>query len=360
MTIKKAYENHFSMGSALSYECFKEEGCPTLALISREFDSISPENELKWGAINPKPGTYNYGPADRFVEFCAEKDMYLFGHVLFWHYQTPKWVFADGEGRPASRELLLKRMRDHVRQLAGRYGTRIHGWDVVNEAIMESGKLRDSEWNKIIGDDFIEQAFRIASEELPRSVELVYNDYSMAGKAKRDAVVEMIGELKKKGIRIDGVGMQGHWSLNDPSVEEIEKSIVAFAKAGVDVHITELDIDALPRHPQMWSGNADVKLNLQNDTKLDPYKDGLPDEMQKKLAERYAEVFKVFVKHRDKIKRVTFWGAADQYSWLNDWPIKGRTNYPLLFDRERKPKPAFHAVMAVAGSSERKPEDRGQ
>jgi endo-1,4-beta-xylanase len=345
MALKQAFKDDFYVGASFNSGLFREEGQPTLGLVARQFNSISPGNEMKWGPFNPKQDVYKHEPADNFVAFGAKNGMYVVGHVLFWHNQTPDWVFQDEGGKPLTRDALLKRMRERVRLMAQRYKGRIHAWDVVNEAILGDGQLRKSEWNRIIGDDFIEQAFRIANEELPADVELIYNDFSMTEKGKRDAVIRMIQDFKKKGIRIDGVGIQGHWSINWPSIAQIEKSVVAFAGAGVDVHITELDIDVLPRDPKMWGGNADVKLRLQQDPKMDPYKDGLPEAMEQKLARRYADIFALFLKHREKVKRVTFWGPTDKHSWLNNWPIKGRTSYPLLFDRAGQPKAAYHAVL---------------
>lgn len=344
-TLKDAYKDYFHLGASFGRNIFENDDQTTLRLIADQFNSTTPGNELKWGPFHPKPDVYNYGPADAFVEFGEKNGMYIVGHVLFWHNQTPKWVFQDTEGNPLTREQLLGRMRERVRHVGKRYKGRINAWDVVNESIMDNGELRKSPWTEIIGDDFIEQAFRIADQELPKDVDLIYNDYSMTAKGRRDAVVRMILDFKKKGIRIDGVGMQGHWSINWPSVEMIEASIQAFSKTGVDVHITELDVDVLPRHPDMWSGGADVRLRLQSDPTLDPYKDGLPDSLQQQLAQRYADIFRLFIKHGDTIKRVTFWGPSDKYSWLNSWPIKGRTNYPLLFDREGRAKPACHAVI---------------
>jgi endo-1,4-beta-xylanase len=344
-TLKETFKDDFYIGAAIGNAEFEEEQRATLKMVARQFNSTSSANMLKWGPFNPRPGQYNHGIADDFVEFGKRNNMYVVGHVLFWHIQTPAWVFQDEQGRPVKREVLLMRMRERVRYVARRYGSRIDAWDVVNETFMDDGTMRDSLWTRIIGDDFIEQAFRIAAEELPPDVELIYNDYSMTAKGKRSAVVKMISELKQKGVRIDGVGMQGHWSINDPSITEIERSIVAFANAGVDVHITELDIDVLPRKPGMFG--ADVAMRLEQDPAMDPYRDGLPDDMQQKLAQRYADIFRLFLKHREKIKRVTFWGATDRHSWLNNWPIKGRTNHPLLFDRNGKPKAAFHAVIGV-------------
>jgi len=343
-TLKDSFKGRFHVGAAINRWQFKEEGQLTLRLVAHQFNSISPGNLLKWSCFNPKPGVYNHADADAFVEFGQKNNMYVLGHVLFWHSQTPKWVFQDEEGQVLDREQLLKRMRERVRHLAKRYGKRIHAWDVVNESFT-NGKLRDSQWTRIIGSDFIEQAFRIADEEMPTDVELIYNDYSMTGKNKRNAVVKMIYDLKQKGVRIDGVGMQGHWSVNGPSIRDIEASIVAFSEAGVDVHITELDIDILPRKPGMFG--ADVAKRFEQDPVMDPYRDGLPEAKQEELARRYADLFQLFMKHQDKIKRVTFWGATDRYSWLNNWPIKGRTSYPLLFDRAGRPKAAFHAVVGL-------------
>ena len=328
-TLKDAYRGRFLMGAAIGRIVDGRSDPKTLEMVARQFNSISSENMLKWGPFNPRPGQYNYGMADAYVAFGVEHEMYVVGHVLFWHNQTPDWVFQDGNGQPLSRGQLLDRMRRRVRHVAERYGDRIDAWDVVNEAFSGDGQLRQSKWVQIIGDDYIEQAFRIADEELPETVELIYNDCSMTIPRRRAAVVAMVRDLKSKGVRIDGVGMQGHWSLDGPLIKSIEDTIVAFAETGVDVHITELDINVLPG-------------------RTDPYQDGLPDEVQQKLANRYAGIFEVFIRHADKIKRVTFWGPSDRYSWLNNRGIKGRTNHPLLFDRNAEPKPAFHAVMDVA------------
>jgi len=346
LSLKDAFAGKIRIGAALGGGLFKEPGQPTLRLVARQFSSISSENVLKWGPFNPKPSVYKHEGADAFVKFGQRNGMYVVGHVLFWHNQTPGWVFEDSRGKPISRGELRRRMRERVRHVARRHGKRIHAWDIVNEAIEDNGKLRKSKWLEVLGDGWIEDAFRIAGEELPKSTKLFYNDYSMTAKGRRDAVVKLVGELKRRKIRIDGVGMQGHWSLDWPRVQDIEKSIVAFHEAGVDVHITELDVGVLPRKAGMWG--ADVAKRLEGDPTMDPYRDGLPEEMQRKLAKRYADLFGLFLKHSDKIEKVTFWGVTDRHSWLNNWPIKGRTNYPLLFDREGRPKPAFDAVIGVA------------
>ncbi len=350
--LKEVFRGDFRIGVAVDTAEIKADGHGGAPSISHHFNSVSPCNFMKWEPFNPKPGVYRTEAADAFVDFGERNDMLIVGHVLFWHKQTPAWVFQDEQGNPVTREVLLERMRERVRFVAKRYGKRIGAWDVVNESIENDGRLRQSKWVKIIGDDFIEQAFRIAGEELPAGVELLYNDFSMATPAKRQAVVRMIRDLKAKGLRIDGVGMQGHWALDSPKTKQIEQSIVAYADAGVKVHITELDIDVLPRTKDMW--NPAVAAKLEKDPKLDPYRDGLPDEVQAKLAKRYADLFDMFLQHRDKIERITFWGLHDGTSWLNQFPIKGCVNHPLLFDRDGKPKPAFHAVVA-AKSEKRAP-----
>ncbi len=344
-SLKDTFKNNFHIGSAVDREQLKKKRLPIQNFIASQFNSISSESLLKWAKFNPKPNIYNYADADAFVEFGQKNNMYIVGHVLFWHMQTPAWGFKNKNGQPLSREELLARMRERVSHISKRYGKKIHAWDVVNEAFTEDGKLRDSQWSQIIGNDFIEQAFRIADEELPINVKLLYNDYSMSGKAKRDAVIKMVDELHKKKVRIDGVGMQGHWALKKPSIKEIEKSIVAFSKAGVDVHISELDIDVLPRKLSMWRINTAKRLK-ENEI-MDPYRNGLPKEIQQRLAKRYSDIFRLLIKHQENIMRVTFWGATDKYSWLNNWPIKGRVNYPLLFNRASKPKAAFHAVVTL-------------
>lgn len=240
-------------------------------------------------------------------------------------------------------------MKEHIETVVGRCKGRIRGWDVVNEAISGDGQLRMTKWLEIIGPDYIARAFEFAHQADP-DAELYYNDYDMWKPQHRQAVVRLVNELREKGLRIDGVGMQGHWGLDYPPIEEAEKSIETYAALGLKVMITELDISVLPR-ARNFSG-AEVSQNFQLQKELNPWPEGLPDEMQKKLADRYAELFGLFRKHADKIDRVTFWNVHDGNSWLNNWPIRGRTDYPLLFDRQTKPKPAFFAVVKTAGNEQ--------
>ena len=345
-TLKDAFAKHFLVGAALHTPIITKEDHPARVLIAPQFSSLTPGNARKWGPFNPRPGVYEYGPVDAFVAYGEAHGMHLVGHTLFWHQQTPPWVFKDDAGQPITREALLKRMRERVDLLAGRYGARIHLWDVVNETYENDGSLRKSPWTDVLGEDFVREAFKMASEAFPPSVQLIYNDYSMFLPGRRDAVVRMVKDLQARGIRIDGIGMQGHWSVDNPSIEAIEEAIVAFAATGLRVHITELDVDVLPRSPDMFG--ADLNKRAKRSAENDPFTAGLSAEMQEKLATRYAEIFALFVKHADKIDRVTFWGVTDGDSWLNGFPVPGRTNHPLLWDRNNKPKPALDAVLRVA------------
>jgi endo-1,4-beta-xylanase len=262
-----------------------------------------------------------------------------------WEHQTPKWVFEDGKGNPVDRETLLKRMREHIQTVVGRYKGRVNGWDVVNEALGDDGTLRQTPWLKIIGEDYLAKAFAFA-HEADAQAQLYYNDYSLENEAKRNGAVELIGKLRAQGVPVTGVGLQGHYGIDWPSVEQVDATIGAFARLGVKVMITELDIDVLP--PAMQYRGADISANVELQPKLNPYTNGLPDSLQQRLAMRYADLFGVFLKHRANLTRVTFWGVTDAGSWLNRWPVRGRTSYPLLFDRDGRPKPAFDAVMKAA------------
>jgi endo-1,4-beta-xylanase len=277
--------------------------------------------------------------------------MFIVGHCLVWHSQVPDWVFRDDKGNFVDRETLLKRMHDHIQTIVGRYKGRIQSWDVVNEALNDDGTLRQSPWLKIIGEDYIAKAFQYAHEADPQA-QLTYNDYSLEFDAKRKGAMAIIAKLKAQGIPITSVGIQGHDNLEWPSVETEDATISDFAKLGVKVVISELDFDVLPHAPNQES--ADVSMKLKQDPKLNPYADGLPQAVQQELAARYAGLFGVFLKHRDVVTRVTLWGVTDADSWRNDWPIKGRTSYPLLFDRSGQPKLALRAVVQVAADAKTK------
>lgn len=341
--LREVFKGVFRIGAALNPGHVAETTSPGVeqALVLRHFDSLTPENALKWGPVHPRPGEYAFGQADRFVEFGVAHGMDVIGHTLVWHSQTPRWVFEGADGALPSREVLLERMRDHIHTVVGRYKGRIRGWDVVNEALNDDGSLRASPWLKGIGEDYLVKAFEYAHEADPQA-ELYYNDYSLEGRRKREGAVRLLRKLQESGARVTGVGMQGHYGLEWPSVQEIGNTVEAFAGLGLKVMITELDVNVLPTP---GGGGADVGTRFAEDPKLNPYREGLPEEVQQRLARRYAGIFEVLLKHRKDITRVTFWGVTDRGSWLNHFPIRGRTNHPLLFDREGRPKAAFQAVV---------------
>lgn len=345
--LKDAFQGSFRIGAALNQAQFDERDTRGAALVKAQFNSISPENILKWESVHPKPDTFSFAEPDRYVAFGEKNHMFIIGHTLVWHSQTPAWVFQDATGAPLDREALLKRLREHIQTVVGRYKGRIGGWDVVNEALNEDGTLRQTPWLRIIGEDYIAKAFQFAHEADPKA-ELYYNDYSLENEPKRKGAIELIQKLKVQGVQVTAVGLQGHDKMDWPTLEQQDATIAALSELGVKVNITELDIDVLPaaaRQP-----GADVSLSVEAQAKLNPYRTGLPDSLQQALARRYADLFGVFVKYRGVITRVTFWGVTDGDSWLNNWPVKGRTAYPLLFDRDGQPKPAFHAVVSVGNN----------
>ncbi|MCP5546647.1 MAG: endo-1,4-beta-xylanase [Akkermansiaceae bacterium] len=343
-TLRSVYQDDFLIGAALNTSQVNGRNEKEGEIAAKQFSSLTAENEMKWQSIHPQPGTYRFEGADAYATFAQKHKMALIGHTLVWHSQTPDWVFRGDGGSPATREQLLERMREHIHKVAGRYKGKVKGWDVVNEALSDGGAdiLRDSPWRRIIGDDFIDHAFRFAREADPKA-ELYYNDYGLENERKRDNCVELVRGLLQRGVPIDGVGTQSHLHLNHPPIREVEKTIEAFAALGLKVMVTELDIDVLPSRGNF--GNADVSRRERGDDSLNPYKDGLPDDVQEKLAKRYSDLFDVYLRHRKSVTRVTFWGLADGSSWLNGFPIRGRTNHPLLIDRDLKPKPAFFAVL---------------
>jgi len=344
-SLKDAYKNCFLVGAAVNEAQFSERDARGAAIVKAQFNSISPENVLKWEVVHPELNKYDFDAADRYVAFGEQNHMFIIGHTLVWHNQTPKWGFQDKNGKPLSRKALLKRMREHIHKVVGRYKGRINGWDVVNEAVDEDGTLRQSPWLKIIGEDYIAKAFKYAHEADPKA-ELYYNDYSLENEPKRSGALNLIRKLKEKGVPVTGVGLQGHNNLEWPTLEQEDATITAFAKLGVKVMITELDIDVLP--PATQNQGADVTLSVEAQAKLNPYVNGLPDSVQQALAKRYADLLAMYLKHRNVVTRVTLWGVTDGDSWRNYWPIRGRTSYPLLFDRAGQPKPAFDAVIQVA------------
>jgi endo-1,4-beta-xylanase len=350
--LKDVFRGDFLVGAAIAPRQFLERDSASAAIVKAQFNAVSPENVLKWEVVHPRLDRYDFSMSDAYVDFGRRNGMFVLGHTLVWHSQTPKWVFEDAQGAPLTRDALLGRMRDHISTVVGRYRGRVDGWDVVNEVLAEDGSLRQSPWLRIIGEDYIATAFRIAHEADP-SAELYYNDFSLERPSKRAGAVALIKRLLAEGVPVKAVGLQGHHKALCPSFAAEDSTITALSALGVHVNISELDVDLLPAPTRnCWDDLAHPELARDG---LDPYRVSLPDSAQRLLADRYAGMFAVYLKHRDVIDRVTLWGVADGDSWLNDWPVRGRTNYPLLFDRTGRAKPAFEAVVATARRLARAP-----
>lgn len=344
--LKNAFGGHCHVGVALNLDQVSGNEPNAVGVVEKHFNSITSENILKWEEVHPQPGKYNFGPADRYVALGEKYKMQIVGHTLIWHLQTPDWVFQGESGKPLDRDALLRRMEDHISTVAGRYRGRIHGWDVVNEAIDSDGQLRKSKWLEIIGEDYVAKAFEFARQADP-GAQLYYNEYDYEIKPKCAGVIRLIKDLQLKGIRLDGIGIQGHWFLDYPPIAEIESYILALSSLGVPLMVTEMDVSALPLYP-IDSSLIDLSsFDSETQKKLNPYPDALPDSVQKDLAHRYAELFSLFHKYRERFSRITFWAVHDGQSWRNYSPIRGKTDYPMLFDRQCNPKPALNAVVAA-------------
>jgi endo-1,4-beta-xylanase len=350
--LKNVYKDAFKMGVAVTPDITSGRDKASQDLVLKHFNTITVENVMKAALINPQPGVFIYGPADDYVAFGEKNKMFIIGHTLVWHNQCPAWFFTNAEGKPNTKEEQIIRLRDHIKTVAGRYAGRVHAWDVVNEVIDDDGGYRQTTWVKAFGngDTLVKYAFKFAAEFAPNT-EWYYNDFNAWRPTKRDGIVRLVKMLQKEGIRIDGVGIQGHWGLNYPKTKYIEDAIDAYAACGVKVMITELDVDVLPLTKEgqvIGQVMADKQFQLEEfKTFLDPYKNGLPDSVQLLLTKRYEELFAIFYNRREKIDRVTLWGVHDGMNWKNDYPVPGRTNYPLLWDRQKKPKPALDAVLKV-------------
>lgn len=302
-------------------------------LLARHFNSITAENEMKFASLHPEEGTYTFEEADRLAEFARKHGMAMRGHTLVWHNQTGDWLFQDSGGGPVSKAVLLERMREHIHTVVGRYKNDIYAWDVVNEAVADEGGdlLRASKWTEIAGADldFIVKAFAYAHEADP-DVVLFYNDYNESHPQKRDKIYALAKSLLERGAPIHGIGLQAHWNLFDPSLDEIRAAIEKYASLGLQLQLTELDMSVF----RFDDRRSDL-------TAPEPG-------MLERQAERYEAVFRLLKEYRGVISGVTFWGAADDYTWLDDFPVRGRKNWPFLFDERHRPKPAFDRVAGVA------------
>ena len=336
-TLKEAYKNDFLIGAALNGQQIEEKEPNAAALVPKEFSAITPENIMKAEIIHPAWDRYNFDLADKIADYGKKNNIKVNGHTLIWHSQLPAFVRTMKDA-----DSVRQYFTNHITTVASRYDGKITSWDVVNEALEEDGTMRKSIFLNKLGEDFVTEAFRLAQKAAPNT-ELYYNDYNIEQPKKRAGAISLIKKIQDAGVRIDGVGIQGHWQIGKVPFKEIEESILQYSALSIKVMFTELDIEVLPRNFQ----GADVNQRVASNPALNPYVNGLPDSVQQQLADDYENLFRLFIKYANKIDRVTFWGVNDGQSWLNGWPMRGRTNYPLLFDRQFKPKPAYYRIIAL-------------
>jgi endo-1,4-beta-xylanase len=329
--LKDYYRNYFDVGTSVSPNALKTDEA---ALLTSQFNSLTAENVMKMGPIHPNESEYNWAPADAIVEFAQSNQIKMRGHTLCWHNQTPKWLFVNAAGDTVSKEVLLNRLKDHITTIVSRYKGKVFAWDVVNEAISDSKDefYRKSVWYKICGEEFIAKAFQYAHEADPDAL-LFYNDYNEINPVKREKIIKMVSDLKKAGVPIHGIGLQGHWAISEPTTTELEKTLSDFSKLGLTLHITELDLSVYPKEH-----NARQK-------KAEDYNTEYTADKEARQAEQYKMCFELFRKYKNSISSVTFWNISDRHSWLDNFPVRGRKDYPLLFDKDLKPKKAFWEVV---------------
>jgi len=336
-SLRETFRNDFLIGTALNVPQIEERDPKAAALIPLQFNAVTPENIMKAEVIHPQWDKYNFEMGDKLVAYAQKNNMKVNAHTLIWHSQLPAFVrnIKDADS-------IKQFFTNHINTVAAHYDGKVFSWDVVNEALEEDGSLRKSIFLQKLGEDYIVEAFRLAQKASPHS-ELYYNDYNIEQPRKRAGAIALIKKIQAAGVRIDGVGIQGHWRAYNIPLKDIEESIREFSALGIKVMFTELDLGVLPNP---WDSDAaDVNKKAEYNAKMNPYPTGLPDSIQSKLNKGYKDLFTLFLKYKGKIGRVTFWGVNDGQSWLNNWPIQGRTNYPLLFDREFKPKQAFYSVI---------------
>jgi endo-1,4-beta-xylanase len=340
-SLRNAVKGRFLIGAAVMSRRLDD---PKLAsLVAEQFDCLTGENEFKPGSLQPLRGQFNFAPADRIVDFAQRHRMKVVGHTLCWHSQSPAWLFRDSDGKPLPRDEALRNLKSHIVAVVGHFKGKVIGWDVVNEAISDANDtyLRDTPARRAIGADYIVRAFELAHAADP-DAELYYNDYGNENPGKLEKTIRLIRQLKARGVRLDAVGIQSHLRLDEPDApDRLDEAIAAYAAEGVRVVLSELDVDVLPRRVR----GADVAARERGG--VDPYKKDLPAEVALAQARFYRRIFEVVLKHPGEVARVTFWGTHDGTSWLNFWPVARRTNHPLLWGRELRPKPALAAVLDV-------------
>jgi endo-1,4-beta-xylanase len=303
-------------------------------LILQQFNSLTPENSMKMAPIHPEENRYYWNDADSIVAFAQRNGLKLRGHTLCWHNQTPAWLFKDSAGNTVTKEVLLQRLKHHITAVVSRYKGKIYAWDVVNEAISDKpGEyLRSSLWYQICGEEFIAKAFEYAHTADPNAI-LFYNDYNEINATKREKIYKLVKSLKDGGMPIGGVGLQGHWAINEPSKEQLDTTLKKIADLGLKIQVTELDISVYPKEH-----NARERKPEDADTTFN-------DEKENKQMEEYKMCFELFRKYRNVISGVTFWNVSDRHSWLDNFPVRGRKDHPLLFDKDLKPKKVFWEVV---------------
>ena len=343
-TMREAFKDKFLIGAAVNVRQVASNDPKIRGVIKNQFSALVAENCMKPEEIHPKQNLWDFADADALVKLAKKNKQAITGHCLVWHSQVPYWFFKDDMAQPVTRDELIRRMKEHIQTVVGRYRGKIKGWDVVNEAILDNGDMRRTQFYNIIGPEYIRMAFQFAHEADP-DAELYYNDYGMDNPMKRKTTVELIRDLKAHGCRIDGIGMQSHVSFST-NLSEYERSIEAFAAEGVKVMVTELDLSVLP-WPQGNYGAA-VETNFEYQKSMNPYTDGLPADKAKEQTDFFVKLFKIYLKHADVIDRVTFWGLTDGDSWKNGWPMAGRTDYPLAIDRNYDPKPFVEEIVKLA------------
>lgn len=332
--LKDYYKDYFPVGVAVSV---RDITGPDTTLILQQFNSLTPENAMKMGPIHPEEGRYNWKDADAIVDFATAHGLRIRGHNLCWHEQTPPWLFKDAQGNDVSKEVLLQRLKDHITTVVSRYKGRIYAWDVVNEAVADNGGpdntqiLRNSPWYRICGDEFIAKAFEYAHAADPHA-QLFYNDYNTERPEKRQRIYHLLKKLLDAGVPITGVGIQGHWSIFEPSPDDLRASIDLFSSLGLKVQITELDISVYP-----WEKERRALRPGESDA--------YTPQLQQQQADQYRKVFSVLREYKGKITGLTFWNISDKHTWLDDYPVRGRKNYPLLFDTAGQPKKAYWEVV---------------
>ena len=353
-SLKDAYAGSFKMGCAISPMTISGRNPQAQELLEKHFNAISPDNAMKPESLHPGPDVWNFGPADAYVDYGKSHGMFVLGHTLCWHNQTPEFFWTRPDGTPKSREELVETLRSYIETVVTHFAGRVDAWDVVNEIVAEDGGFRDLGWVHAFGGDGYEVAklaFQFANEYAPEGTEFYYNEFNVWRPSKLEGVVNLVRRLRADGLKVDGVGIQAHWGLNYPKNEYIEEAIDQLAELGVKVMITELDVDVLPISKEgqvIGRSLQDPQYQLEEfEEFLDPYKEGLPAEVETQLTARYEELFKIFYNHRDQIDRVTFWGLHDGASWKNGSPIPRRTNYPLLFNRDLTPHKALDAVLSI-------------